>query len=88
MPRRTIEIEGERWDVSPSGRVTQYARDEFGLVFTKGTGPDRIQRVVRYAPLASRIPEQSLAELSDAQLRDLFQRSQPSWTAPETRYRR
>ena len=88
MPRRIIEVDGERWEAALSGRVTQYTRDEFGLVFTKGTGPDREHRVARYSPLGARSPETSLAELSDHQLRELLERSQPSWTAPETRYRR
>ena len=31
MPRRVIEVDGERWTVSLSGRITQYLKDEFGL---------------------------------------------------------
>jgi hypothetical protein len=88
MAKRTIDIDGERWEVAPSGRVTQYTRDEFGLIFTKGTGPDREQRVIRYSPLGSRQPEDSLNELTDRQLRDFWGHSQPSWTAPEAEYRR
>ncbi len=88
MSRRILDIDGARWEVSPSGRVTQYTRDEFGLLFLKGTGTDREERVVRYSPLGSRSPEASLNELSDFQLAELFRRSQPSWTAPETGYRR
>jgi hypothetical protein len=33
MPGRLIVIEGAGWEVVPSGKVTQYGRDEFGLVF-------------------------------------------------------
>ena len=88
MAKRAIEIDGERWEVAPSGRVTQYTRDEFGLIFIKGTGPNREMRVVRYSPLGSRAPEDSLSELSDRELRSLWEHSQPSWTAPETGYRR
>lgn len=88
MSRRILDIDGARWEVSPSGRVTQYTRDEFGLLFANGTGTDREERVVRYSPLGSRSPEASLNELSDFQLTELFRRSQPSWTAPETGYRR
>jgi YD repeat-containing protein len=88
MSRRILDIDGARWEVSPSGRVTQYTRDEFGLLFGKGTGTDREERVVRYSPLGSRSPEASLNELSDFQLAELFRRSQPSWTSPETGYRR
>jgi len=85
---RHIEIESERWSIAPAGRVTQYFKDEFALVFTKGTGPDREERVVRYSPRGSRYREFSLQELSDRQLTDLFRHSQPSWTSPETGYRR
>jgi hypothetical protein len=88
MPRRIIESNGQQWEVAPSGRVTQYNRDEFGLIFTRGTGADRVQRAVRYSPLMARSPELAFEELSDLQLRDLLERSQPSWTAPETGYRR
>jgi hypothetical protein len=88
MPRRFIEVDGEPWIVSLSGRLTQYTKDEFGLVFTRGTGPNREQRVVRYSPLGSKSRERSLQELSDQELRDLLAHSQPSWTAPEMGYRR
>ena len=44
MPRRIIEVDGEPWEVAVSGRVTQYTKDEFGLVFSRGTGPEREQR--------------------------------------------
>ena len=88
MPRRVIEVEGEQWEVAVSGRVTQYVKDEFGLVFTRGVGPNREQRVVRYSPLGAKAREVSLGQLSDADLRDLLTHSQPSWTAPEMGYRR
>ena len=88
MPRRIIEVNGDQWEVSVSGRVTQYVKDEFGLVFTRGVGPDREQRVVRYSPLGAKAREVSLGELSDAELRDLLAHSQPAWTAPEMGYRR
>jgi hypothetical protein len=88
MPRRIIEVDGEQWEVAVSGRVTQYVKDEFGLVFTRGVGPQREQRVVRYSPLGAKAREVSLSQLSDAELRDLLAHSQPSWTAPEMGYRR
>jgi hypothetical protein len=87
MPRRILEVDGEQWEVAVSGRVTQYVKDEFGLVFTRGTGPDREQRVVRYSPLGSKSRELSLSQLTDAELRELLAHSQPSWTAPEMGYR-
>ncbi len=86
--RRTIEVDGERWDIYPSGRITVYSRDEFGLVFQKGTGPDMVRRVTRYAPLGARRPDKALAELSESQLRDLFAHSQPAATSPNTNYTR
>jgi hypothetical protein len=88
MPRRVIEVDGEQWEVSVSGKVTQYLKDEFGLIFTRGVGPDREQRVVRYSPLGAKSRETSLGQLSDAELRELLAHSQPSWTAPEMGYRR
>jgi hypothetical protein len=88
MPRRIIEVDGEQWAVAVSGRVTQYVKDEFGLVFTRGVGPNREQRVVRYSPLGSKGREVSLGQLSDSELRDLLAHSQPSWTAPEMGYQR
>jgi hypothetical protein len=88
MPRRIIEVDGDRWEVAVSGRTTQYTKDEFGLVFTRGTGPQRERRLARYSPLGAKSRELSLAQLSDADLRDLLAHSQPSWTAPETGYRR
>ena len=88
MPRRIIDVDGVQWEVAVSGRNTQYTKDEFGLIFTRGTGPDREQRVVRYTPLGAKSRERSLKELSDPELRDLLAHSQPSWTAPEMGYRR
>ncbi|MGH7518783.1 MAG: hypothetical protein ACREOC_15160 [Gemmatimonadales bacterium] len=87
MPRRIIEVDGERWTVSGSGRVTQYVKDEFGLVFARGSGRARERRVARYSPLNAKSPELALAGLSDAELVALLARSQPAWTAPETEYR-
>ncbi len=88
MPRRIIEVDGESWEVAVSGRVTQYVKDEFGLVFSRGTGPARERRVTRYSPLGAKSRELSLHQLSDQELRQLLAHSQPSWTAPELGYRR
>jgi hypothetical protein len=88
MARRAITVNGTRWEVSPSGRITVYGRDEFGLVFETGDGTDRVRRVTRYSPLGARRWEASLHELSDAGLEQLFHTSQPAWTSPETHYRR
>ena len=88
MPRRIIDVDGVQWEVAVSGRNTQYTKDEFGLVFTRGTGPGREQRVTRYSPLGAKSRELSLSQLSDQELRELLSHSQPSWTAPEMGYRR
>jgi hypothetical protein len=88
MPTRSITAQGRTWRVFPSGRVTQYDRDEFALLFISGTGSDRTVRVTRYSPLGTRSREQSLAELSDDDLHRLFAQSQPSFTSPEADYAR
>lgn len=88
MPRRIIESDGDQWEVSVSGRVTQYVKDEFGLVFSRGAGAGRERRVTRYSPLGAKSRELSLSQLSDAELRTLLAQSQPAWTAPEMGYRR
>ncbi len=86
MAQRTIEVNGVAWNVAPSGRRTQYAKDEFSVVFTRTDGSEA--RVARYSPLGSKAREASLAELTDARLATLLARSQPSWTAAEMGYQR
>ena len=86
MPTRTISIDGRSWRVFPSGFVTQYNQDEFGLIFESGTGDARETRVTRYSPQGIRSREAALMEMSDAQLRELFTYSQPSFTSPEAGY--
>jgi hypothetical protein len=83
-----IDVDGVQWAVSVSGRITQYVKDEFGLIFSRGAGAARERRVARYSPLGAKSRELSLAELSDRELRDLLAHSQPAWTAPEMGYRR
>ena len=86
MPTRTISLDGRAWRVMPSGRVTQYDRDEFALLFISGSGDDREVRVTRYSPLGTRSREQALIELADADLARLFAQSQPSEMSPEAGY--
>ncbi|HET9799514.1 MAG TPA: hypothetical protein VFP90_16055 [Gemmatimonadaceae bacterium] len=86
MPTRSITLDGRAWRVTPSGRVTQYDRDEFALLFVSGSGADREVRVTRYSPQGTRSRERSLMELTDADLARLFQQSQPSDTSPEAGY--
>ena len=86
MPTRSITLAGRRWQVMPSGRVTQYDRDEFALFFISVAGVDREIRDTRYSPHGSRWREQSLAEMTDADIARLFELSQPSDTSPEAGY--
>lgn len=86
MPYRTITVDGRSWEVFPAGRVTQYDRDEFALIFVSGGGDDREVRVTRYSPTGSRWRDQSLAELSEGDLARLLSESQPSATSPEAGY--
>lgn len=88
MPTRTIRIDGAEWAVYPSGRVTQYDRDEFALIFVRGSGDGRTVRVTRYSPVGTRSREQSLWELSEDELRGLHAMSQPANTSPEAGYLR
>lgn len=86
MPTRTVNIGGRNWRVFPSGRVTQYDRDEFAIVFLSEESGKREVRVTRYSPLGARSRERSLAELSETELARLFESSQPGETSPEAGY--
>ena len=86
MPTRSISIDGKAWRVFPSGYVTQYDRDEFGLLFIAGTGDAREVRVTRFSPHGTRSREQALSELPDDEVRRLVAQSQPSETSPEAGY--
>lgn len=86
MPARTISVAGRTWRVFPSGFVTQYDQDEFGLIYVAGIGDEREVRVTRYSPVGSKSREESLVEMSDADLVRLFEQSQPSFTSPEAGY--
>ncbi len=87
MPARTLVIDGETWQVFPSGFVTPNTGDEFGLLFVRGDGPTTEVRVTRYAPMAATAPDAALAALSDVELRRLFQYAQTSEHSPEAGYR-
>jgi hypothetical protein len=88
MPARSLQVDGQSWSVYPSGYITQYTQDEYALMFTRGAGTDRETRVTRYSPQGTRSREQAFAELSDTQLKELFDQSQPSFTSPEAGYER
>lgn len=70
----------------PSGRVTQYDRDEFALLFVSEAKGTREIRVTRYSPIGTRSREASLAEMTDAEITRLFEQSQPGETSPEADY--
>jgi hypothetical protein len=86
MPTRTLTVGGKTWRVFPSGRVTVNEHDEFALMFVTGNDDTREVRVTRYSPMGARSREQSLAEMTDADLTRLFGFSQPSDTSPEADY--
>jgi hypothetical protein len=86
MATRSLQIDGQKWDVYPSGYITQYTQDEYALMFSRDAGKDREIRVSRYSPQGTRSREQAFAELSEAQLKQLFEQSQPSFTSPEAGY--
>jgi hypothetical protein len=88
MAGRTIEVNGEQWEVSSTGRITQYGKDEFGLRFTRRVPEPAVDRVVRYSPQLSKNRESALAQLSDADLAGLLRVSQPAWTTPDLGYLR
>lgn len=87
MPARTLTIDGQEWQVFPSGFLTANPGDEFGLIFVTTTDGKRVVRVTRYSPLDAKRREQSLASLSEAELRELFGTSQPGDRSPEAGYR-
>lgn len=86
MPARIVSIDGIAWSVFPSGFITQYDQDEFGLFFARGVGDAREVRVTRYSPQGARSRERSFTELTDEALVALFGQSQPSFTSPEAGY--
>lgn len=86
MPARALDIGGQKWDVYPSGYITSYTQDEYGLLFSRDVGDKREVRVTRYSPQGTRSRERSFLELTDQQLRELFDQSQPSFTSPEAGY--
>lgn len=86
MPTRSLTADGKVWRVFPSGYITPYEHDEFGLMFVSGGGDSREIRVTRYSPHGARSREQSLAELTESDLQRLFSLSQASSTSPEAGY--
>jgi hypothetical protein len=88
MPARALEVSGQKWNVYPSGYITPYTQDEYGLLFSRDDGGRKEVRVTRYSPQGARSRERAFLELTDDQLRELFEQSQPSFTSPEAGYER
>jgi hypothetical protein len=84
---RTISHDGVRWAVTPSGFITQFVGDEFGIVFTRLDHDAAEVRFSRYSPGSVRSREASFDALSDATLLRLLLTSQASVRAPEGGYR-
>jgi hypothetical protein len=84
---RTISVDGQQWAVAPSGFVTQYVGDEFGVVFTSMAATLPLVRFSRYSPGSVRSREASFEALTDAALLRLFLTSQTSERSPEGGYR-
>ena len=89
MTLREVTINGAVWRVSLVGRFTVYERDEFPVLFERRDAHGkRERRVSRFSPQGARGRAAALAELGDADLRMLFEQSQPGWTSPELNYAR
>ncbi len=88
MARRIIDASGSVWEVSPTGRRTQYGSDEVSLEFAKVSGGEPEVRVVRYAPRGAKAVEMALEEASDRALLELLVTTQPAWSSPDTDYGR
>jgi len=61
MPARSLQVDGKNWDIHPSGYITQYTQDEYGLIFSRGAGKEREVRVTRYSPQGTRSREQAFS---------------------------
>ncbi len=81
MVRTIVDPDGQQWQVTLSGRRTQYVRDELSLEFRQmSTGE---LRYVRFRPSGAAAPQLAFDETSDAMLVRLLGSSQPAWTSPE-----
>ncbi len=87
MPRRITDAEGATWEVTLSGRHTQYSRDELSLEFRRVGDGATERRYARFSPRESKVPERAYELASDALLGRLLAAAQPSWTSPDGGYR-
>jgi len=88
MPRRITDAKGAVWEVTPSGRSTQYGSDEVSLEFLRVSEGVREQRFARFAPRGAKAVEIALEDATDASLRTLLSETQPAWTSPDGSYGR
>jgi hypothetical protein len=86
MPRQITDTAGATWEVSLSGRHTQYARDEISLEFSREVGEHRERRYARFSPSGVKSAERALEQATDGLLTRLLATAQPAWTSPEGGY--
>lgn len=86
MSRRITDGSGSVWEVTPSGRRTQYGSDEVSLEFQRIGASDAETRFARFAPAGAKAVEMALENATDAALITLLQHSQPAWTSPDGSY--
>ncbi len=88
MSRRITDNAGAVWEVTPSGRRTQYGSDEVSLEFERVAGGDPEKRFARFSPRGAKAVEIALENASDLSLVTLLGESQPAWTSPDGGYGR
>lgn len=86
MARSVTDSSGAVWEISPSGRRTQYGADEVSLEFQRTSGGEPEQRFVRFAPQGAKAVEMALEDLTDRALLELLATTQPAWTSPDGDY--
>ena len=86
MSRRITDAAGAVWEVTPSGRRTQYGSDEVSLEFQRVGGDAPERRFARFSPRGAKATEIALEDSSDAALVTLLGQSQPDWTSPDGSY--
>lgn len=88
MPRRITDATGAVWEVTSSGRRTQYGSDEVSLEFLRVGEGAREQRFARFSPRGAKAVEIALEDATDASLLNLLTETQPAWTSPDGGYGR
>ena len=88
MARTITDATGATWEVTPSGRRTQYGSDEVSLEFQRVGDGAAERRFSRFSPRGAKAVEMALEDTSDAALVTLLGVSQPAWTSPDGSYGR